>query len=298
MLACRRRPACGSRPARLRSARSCPARTRSTPKNATGGPGRQRRHPPGLVVRGRQRRGRPSSSADRRTDVPHWIAQPLDRVGVVARPGLRRVREHARVEPAAAAGARLEQDVREGRRQPGVQVVHAEDVAVEELALAVGRRAPWLNGSVIVRFMSHLTYEIGALARTSGQHAERGGRRPRAATGRGRAAGGSRSAAGPGRRSPSPGAPRTARLRSLTISGSIQIPNRSPSASTWRPRPSSPSGSLRRSTTQSPSDESSSSRSPNQPSSSTNSSTPRSRAAIAIRAASPRRSRSRSPPSC
>ena len=68
-------------------------------------------------------------------------------------------------------GAGLEQDVRERRRQPGVQLVDAEDVAVEELALPVGRRGRALYGSVMVRFMSHLTYEIGALERTLGQDA-------------------------------------------------------------------------------------------------------------------------------
>ena len=71
--------------------------------------------------------------------MPHWIRQALDRVGVVARPGLRRPRQQPGVEPRAAARARLEQDVREALDQAPVQVVHAEDVAVEELALPVGR---------------------------------------------------------------------------------------------------------------------------------------------------------------
>ena len=68
-------------------------------------------------------------------------AQPLDGVRVVARPGLRREGEHARVEATAAAGAGLEQDVREAVRQPPVELVQAQHVAVVELALALGRQA-------------------------------------------------------------------------------------------------------------------------------------------------------------
>ena len=49
--------------------------------------------------------------------------------------------QHARVEPAAAAGARLEQDVGEARRQAPVELVRPEDVAVEHLPLALGRQA-------------------------------------------------------------------------------------------------------------------------------------------------------------
>ena len=71
-------------------------------------------------------------------------------------------------------------------------------------------------------------------------------------------------------------------LSGLTISGSIQRPKPSPSSVIRRATPSRPSGSLRRSTTQSPSDVVSPSRWPNQPSSSTNSSIPRSRADRAI----------------
>ncbi|MNH47219.1 hypothetical protein D3C79_1103510 [compost metagenome] len=39
--------------------------------------------------------------------------QPLDRIGVVAGPGLRHIEQHSRVKPAAAAGTALEQNVRE-----------------------------------------------------------------------------------------------------------------------------------------------------------------------------------------
>ena len=38
-----------------------------------------------------------------------------------------------------------------------VQVVDAEDVAVEELALPIGRQGDADHGSVMFRFMSHLT---------------------------------------------------------------------------------------------------------------------------------------------
>ncbi len=97
-----------------------------------------RRDPAGLVVRDRR-----DVRAHRAQRVGHrgppLDLEALDRVGVVARPGLRRVGEHARVEPPATAGARLEQDVREGRGQAGIELVDAQDVAVEELALAIGR---------------------------------------------------------------------------------------------------------------------------------------------------------------
>ncbi len=68
----------------------------------------------------------------------------------------------------------------------------------------------------------------------------------------------------------------------LTISGSIHSPNSRPSALTSRASPSSPCGSLRSLTTQSPSERSSLSRRPNQPSSRTNSSMPIALAARAI----------------
>ena len=71
-------------------------------------------------------------------------------------------------------------------------------------------------------------------------------------------------------------------LFALTISGSIHSPKRMPRSSIRRARPSIPLGSLRRSTTQSPSEVVSSSRAPNQPSSRTNSSIPRSRATVAM----------------
>ena len=55
-------------------------------------------------------------------------------------------------------GAGLEQDVREARRQAPVELVHAEDVAVEELALALGReREPVRLGDVPV----HVPLDVG-----------------------------------------------------------------------------------------------------------------------------------------
>ena len=99
-----------------------------------------RRDPAGLVVRDRGDVGghRAQRVGQRR---PPLDRQALDRVGVVARPGLRREGEHPGVEPAAATGARLEQHVREGRRRGGHTGRSAEDEAMEELALPVGRQA-------------------------------------------------------------------------------------------------------------------------------------------------------------
>ncbi len=125
-----------------------------------------RRDPAGLVVRdgGDVRAHRAQRVRQRR---PPLDPQTLDGVGVVARPGLRRVGEQPRVEPAAAAGARLEQDLRE--RPPS-----AGRTGRRRRGCSGGRTRPGdppaarvLNGSVIVRFMSHLMYEIGALASTS-----------------------------------------------------------------------------------------------------------------------------------
>ena len=65
--------------------------------------------------------------------------QPLDRVGIVTRPGLRREGQEAWVEAPAATGAGLEQDLGKRRCEPGVEVVDAQDVAGEELALTLGR---------------------------------------------------------------------------------------------------------------------------------------------------------------
>ncbi len=208
-------------------------------------------------------------------------AQPLHRVGVVARPGLRREGEHAGIEPAATARARLEQHVRETGGQAPVQVVDAEDVAVEELALAVGRQPePVRLGDVAV----HVPLDVrdrGALE-DLGRARGRGGPRPPGGPCRAPAAGGSPSAADRGCRWPNPDARGTDRFRAETISGSIQSPKSSPSPVIRAATPSRPSGSLRRSTIQSPSEVVSSSRAPNQPSSSTNSSTPSSRAEAAM----------------
>ena len=108
------------------------------PEERNGGPRLDRGHPIGLMVR---------DGGDVRTDGTHRVrhgAPPLDRqtfdgIGVVARPGLRGESEHARIEPTAAARARLEQDLRERGSQASVEVIHTEDVAVEELALTIGR---------------------------------------------------------------------------------------------------------------------------------------------------------------
>ncbi|MNE48638.1 hypothetical protein D3C80_1431140 [compost metagenome] len=56
--------------------------------------------------------------------------ETLDCIGVVAGPGLRHVEQHARIEPAAAAGAALEQDFREARGQALHQIIETEHVAV------------------------------------------------------------------------------------------------------------------------------------------------------------------------
>ena len=98
----------------------------------------ERRHPADLMIR---------HAGDMRAHRARWIdqrrspldAEPLDRVRVVAGPCLRRVGEQARIEATAAAGAGLEQDLGERRREALVHRVDAEHVAVEQLALAVGR---------------------------------------------------------------------------------------------------------------------------------------------------------------
>ena len=98
-------------------------------------------------------------------------SQPLDRVRVVARPGLRSEGEQPGIEAAAAAGARLEQDLGEGRVQARVQVVHAEDVAVEELALPVGRQGRAVRlGDVAVHVPLHV--RIGRAPEHVGQDRE------------------------------------------------------------------------------------------------------------------------------
>ena len=103
------------------------------------------------------------------------------------------------IEPAAAAGARLEQDRRERRRQPGVEVVHAEDVAVEELALPVGRQAHARRlGDVPVHVPLDVRDRRAAEDLATGRR--RGGRRSRAGTGRARTGCGARSV--PGRPTP------------------------------------------------------------------------------------------------
>ena len=68
---------------------------------------------------------------------PLLDVQTGERIGVVARPNLAHVAEHAEVEAVAAACARLKEDVREGLGELLQEVVEAEDVAVEELAVVL-----------------------------------------------------------------------------------------------------------------------------------------------------------------
>ena len=95
--------------------------------------------PAGLVVRDRGDVGGHRAQGVRHGRPPLDL-ESLDRVGIVTCPALGRERQEPRIEPTATSGARLEQDLREGRPEPGVQVVDAQDVAVEELALAIGRQ--------------------------------------------------------------------------------------------------------------------------------------------------------------
>ena len=64
--------------------------------------------------------------------------QPLDGVGVVAAPELGHIGQHTGIEPAAAAGAALKQNVGEPGGQPVHQGIDPQDVPVEHLALALG----------------------------------------------------------------------------------------------------------------------------------------------------------------
>ena len=105
-----------------------------------GGARRERRDPAGLVVgHGRHVGAHRAERVDERG--PPLDGQPLDGVGVVARPGLRGEGQHARDRTARRRCARLEQDVGEALGQAPVQLVHAEDVAVGRLALAVRRES-------------------------------------------------------------------------------------------------------------------------------------------------------------
>ena len=64
--------------------------------------------------------------------------QPLVGVSVVRAPDLRRVVEHARVKASAAARAALDQELGIARGQPLEELVEAEHVVVEDVALALG----------------------------------------------------------------------------------------------------------------------------------------------------------------
>ena len=83
--------------------------------------------------------------------------QPLDGVAVVARPSLRHIVEHARVEATAAARAGFEEHVGEGGDQPLEQRVQPQIVAVRNLALPlrVQQRAADL-GHVAVEVPFHI----------------------------------------------------------------------------------------------------------------------------------------------
>ena len=99
--------------------------------------------------------------------MPHWIASRSIGVRVVARPGLRGEREHAR----RRTGRRRSRTTRTGCRGTAAS---GGRTARTGRGCSGGRTRPGgpaasagLHGSVIQRFMSHLTYEIGPLPRTS-----------------------------------------------------------------------------------------------------------------------------------
>ncbi len=60
-------------------------------------------------------------------------------IGVIAAPDLRGVVQHPGIKPSAAAGAALEEDVREGFRETVEQVIDPEHVPVMDLPLPVFR---------------------------------------------------------------------------------------------------------------------------------------------------------------
>ena len=268
------------------------------PEHRHGGPGEQRRDAAGLVVRhGRDVRGhRRQREGQRRA--------PLDRQPLRPRRCRRSSTPAARRRGARRRTARRRwRTTRTGcpgsARQPPVQLVHAEDVAVEELALAVGRdrRRPRL-GDVAV----HVPLDV--VDRRAREHRRsarpRCGRRPRAA------AKSSTSCCAALR-------PRAARDADRPVGmGAEQVAVRvdhlgldpqaelEPQAVDVPDQRLDPAGQL------APVDDPvaerrvvSLSRRPNQPSSRTNSSTPRALARRRDRRRSGRgRSRSRSPPSC
>ncbi len=65
---------------------------------------------------------------------------PLHRIRVIACPSLRRIIQHAWVEPAAPAGTGLKEYMREFLRQPLVQLIDAKDITVEHFPLPVCRQ--------------------------------------------------------------------------------------------------------------------------------------------------------------
>ena len=80
-----------------------------------------------------------SHAADRIAEGgPVLDPDPLGRVGAVAGPGLGSVVEEAGVKAAASRGTGLKEDLREGPVQTLIEVIDAQDVAVEEFPLAVG----------------------------------------------------------------------------------------------------------------------------------------------------------------
>ena len=66
--------------------------------------------------------------------------RPGQSVGIVAGPDLGEIAEDAQVEPVAAGGAALEEDVREALRQRVHHPVEPQDVAVGGLPLPVRRK--------------------------------------------------------------------------------------------------------------------------------------------------------------
>ena len=297
----RTRPGRGSLSAPRRTGLSCRARSRTTPKNATAARvasgvirptwwfGTAETWAPIELTAGRPARCPTGSPAAR----PRRCRRSSSACGAKASsPG---------VEPPAAAGARLEQDVgeplasagRTGRRRPRMK-------RWKNSPWRSGgqRRGPRLGDAAV-----HVPLHVGDRRRCRGRRdrtLDQVVDDLRAATGRGRAAGGSPSAAGPGCRPPSRDGRANRLASSLTISGSIHSPN-------LMPELLDPPGEAVDAVRQLPpvDDPVAERRScrrracPNQPSSRTNSSIPRSRGDRGDRRrAGPRRSRSTCPPSC
>jgi hypothetical protein len=84
--------------------------------------------------------------------------QAFDRVGVVAGPALRGEGEHPRIEAPAARGAGFEEYLGKGPREAIVELVDAEHIAVEELALTLRRE----REAVRLRDVAvHVPFDVG-----------------------------------------------------------------------------------------------------------------------------------------